>query len=180
LYPIDYAAAMTDIVVRLAEKRDLQALGKLGALLVEAHHGFDAQRFFAAEPGVEQGYAWFLGTQLGNDDSVIYVAERVAADGQAAEIVGYVYAGVEPHSWKELREEAGFIHDLVVRSESRGQRVGTRLLESASDWLKARGVPRLMLWTAERNPGAQRLFERLGFRRTMIEMTRENEPDKVS
>jgi RimJ/RimL family protein N-acetyltransferase len=30
-----------------------------------------------------------------------------------------------------------------------------------------------MLWTAERNAGAQRLFERLGFRRTMIEMTRE-------
>jgi hypothetical protein len=30
-----------------------------------------------------------------------------------------------------------------------------------------------MLWTAERNPTAQRLFERLGFRRTMIEMTRE-------
>jgi hypothetical protein len=30
-----------------------------------------------------------------------------------------------------------------------------------------------MLWTAERNPAAQRLFEQSGFRRTMIEMTRE-------
>jgi hypothetical protein len=30
-----------------------------------------------------------------------------------------------------------------------------------------------MLWTAEKNDSAQRLFARLGFRRTMIEMTRE-------
>jgi ribosomal protein S18 acetylase RimI-like enzyme len=30
-----------------------------------------------------------------------------------------------------------------------------------------------MLWTAEHNVTAQRLFDRLGFRRTMIEMTLE-------
>ena len=32
-----------------------------------------------------------------------------------------------------------------------------------------------MLWTAQKNVPAQRLFDRLGFRRTMIEMTRELE-----
>jgi RimJ/RimL family protein N-acetyltransferase len=31
----------------------------------------------------------------------------------------------------------------------------------------------VMLMTAEQNPAAQRLFARLGFRRTMVEMTRE-------
>jgi ribosomal protein S18 acetylase RimI-like enzyme len=30
-----------------------------------------------------------------------------------------------------------------------------------------------VLWTADRNDAAQRLFDRLGFRRTMIEVTRE-------
>jgi ribosomal protein S18 acetylase RimI-like enzyme len=167
---------MADVVIRRAETRDLQQLGELGALLVEAHHGFDAQRFFAAEPGVDEGYAWFLGTQLRNADAVIYVAEAARVEGDSTSsptVVGYVYAGVEPHSWKELRDQAGFIHDLVVRSEARGQRIGTRLLDAASQWLEQRGVPRLMLWTAERNPSAQKLFERLGFRRTMIEMTRE-------
>ena len=39
--------------------------------------------------------------------------------------------------------------------------------------LKARGAPRLVLSTAEKNKVAQRLFDRAGFRRTMIEMTRE-------
>jgi RimJ/RimL family protein N-acetyltransferase len=41
------------------------------------------------------------------------------------------------------------------------------------EWLHRRGAPRVVLWTADRNSAAQRLFERLGFRRTMIEMTKE-------
>jgi hypothetical protein len=36
-----------------------------------------------------------------------------------------------------------------------------------------------MLWTAEQNARGQRLFEKLGFRRTMVEMTREARPAKA-
>ena len=39
--------------------------------------------------------------------------------------------------------------------------------------LASRGAPRVVLSTAFRNEAAQRLFERMGFRRTMVEMTRE-------
>ena len=38
----------------------------------------------------ESGYAWFLGTQLKEDDVAVFVAEREGA------IVGYVYAELEP------------------------------------------------------------------------------------
>jgi ribosomal protein S18 acetylase RimI-like enzyme len=97
----------------------------------------------------------------------VFVAER------AGEVVGYVYAGLEPLSWKELRDAAGFIHDVVVDEAHRGAGIASALLETASLWLKAHGAPRVVLWTAERNRAAQRLFEQAGFRRTMIEMTRE-------
>ena len=46
-------------------------------------------------------------------------------------------------------------------------------MAEAIAWLRSRGMPRAMLWTAEKNPGAQQLFTRLGFRRTMVEMTME-------
>ncbi|WP_431857664.1 hypothetical protein [Azospirillum sp.] len=39
--------------------------------------------------------------------------------------------------------------------------------------LVARGAPRLLVSTAARNGAAQRLFASAGFRRTMIEMTRD-------
>ena len=38
---------------------------------------------------------------------------------------------------------------------------------------EAKGAPRVVLSTAEGNKAAQRLFARAGFRRTMIEMTRD-------
>ena len=156
-----------NVLIRQAETRDLPALGKLGASMVRLHHDFDPQRFMAPGADVEEGYSWFLGTQLDEPDVFVGVAER------AGEVVGYVYAGLEPQSWKELRDAAGFIQDLVVDGPARRSGIGTRLAEAASDWLESRGAPRVMLWTADKNDGAQRLFERIGFRRTMIEMTRE-------
>jgi GNAT superfamily N-acetyltransferase len=120
-------------------------------------------------PGVnpEEGYAWFLSTQLLEKDVVILVAERTGV------VVGYVYAGLEPQSWKELREACGFVHDVVVDESSRRAGIAQALIEAACDWVRAQGAPRVILWTADRNTGAQRLFSSLGFRRTMIEMTRE-------
>jgi len=153
--------------IRRATTADLPALGKLGALLLRAHYRFDPQRFMAPDGDVEGGYAWFLGTQLREDDVVVLVAEREAS------IVGYVYAGLEPQSWKELRDACGFVHDVVVDESGRRLGVATALMGAAIDWLRSRGAPRVVLWTAQQNDGAQRLFDRLGFRRTMVEMTRE-------
>ena len=158
---------MDEIVIRLANDSDLPSLGQLGALLLETHYRFDQKRFMAPHPDSAEGYAWFLQSQLKEKDVVVFVAERAGA------VVGYVYAGLEPTSWKELRDLAGFIHDVVVEDSSRRLGIASSLIDAAIEWLRAHGAPRVMLWTAEQNPAAQNLFTRLGFRRTMIEMTRE-------
>ena len=156
-----------DLRIRPATKDDVPALGRLGASLMRLHYAFDKQRFLAPGGNAEEGYGHFLGSQLREAATTIFVAERAGA------VVGYVYAGLEPLSWKELRDEAGFIHDIVVDDAHRGGGIASALIETASLWLKAKGAPRVVLWTAERNHAAQRLFEQAGFRRTMIEMTRE-------
>ena len=154
-------------VIRRARETDLQAIGRLGAHLLRQHHRFDADRFMAPGPDPEAGYAWFLGTQLKEPDVLLLVAEHEGA------VVGYLYAAVEPRSWKELRDEAGFVHDVVVDEGLRGRGAARALMEEAAAWFSGRGMPRVVLWTAHRNEAAQRLFTRLGFRPTMIEMTRE-------
>jgi ribosomal protein S18 acetylase RimI-like enzyme len=153
--------------IRRAIESDAAALGRLGGLLLRTHYEFDRQRFMAPGDDPESGYASFLRWQMQEEDVAIFVAEQ---DGQ---VVGYVYAGLEPQSWKELRDAAGFIHDVIVDAAGRRSGMATALVEAAAQWLKQRGAPRVLLWTASPNEGAQRLFERLGFRRTMIEMTRE-------
>ena len=153
--------------IRPARRADLPEVGRMGALLLRQHHAFDADRFMAPGPDPEAGYAWFLGTQLEEEDVLLLVAE------DAGRVVGYLYAAVEPRSWKELREEAGFVHDVVVDEAFRGLGVGGALVERAAGWFTRRGMPRMVLWTAHGNAPARRLFARLGFRPTMVEMTRE-------
>jgi len=153
--------------IRPAAPADLPAIGRLGALLVRTHHDFDPRRFIAATPRTEHGYASFLGTQLDESNVIVLVAEQ---DG---EVLGYTYAGVEGTDYMSLRGPAGVLYDIVVDPAHRTRGVGRTLLDATLAALAARGAPRVVLSTAERNDGAQRLFERAGFRRTMVEMTRE-------
>ncbi len=162
--------ATTPVVVRVATSQDLPAAGRLGALLVRQHHGLDPQRFIAGGEDVAAGYRWFLGTQLAEPAAVVLVAERDGA------VVGYAYATLEGDDWMALRAAAGFLHDVVVEESARRQGIATLLVEAACAWLREHGAPRVLLWSATGNPGAQALFERLGFRRTMVEMTRELDP----
>lgn len=157
------------VTIRPAERNDLPALGRLGAMLMRTHYAFDPQRFLPPGNSPEDGYAWFLGSVMESPEGRVFVAE------EAGELAGYVYVALEPLSWKELRGPAGFIHDVAVREESRRARIAEQLMQAATAWLREQGAPRVILWTAAPNEAAQRLFRRLGFRETMLEMTLELE-----
>ena len=165
--PSSTSSSPEGVTIRRATAADLPVLGVLGASLLRAHYVFDPLRFMAPHEESEKGYGWFLGTQLKEDDVAVFVAER------SGTVIGYVYAAMEPQSWKELRDAAGFIHDVVVAPEAQRHGVASALVDAACEWFKTQGAPRVVLWSAEKNEVAQRLFARLGFRRTMIEMTRE-------
>jgi ribosomal protein S18 acetylase RimI-like enzyme len=156
-----------DITIRPALPADIPSLGRLGALLVRTHHDFDPQRFIAATPQTERGYGAYLGTQLSESNIVVLVAER------EGDVLGYTYAGVEGQDYMALRGPAGVLYDILVDPAHRGRGVGRLLLDATLRALEAKGAPRVVLSTAEQNEPAQRLFARAGFRRTMIEMTRE-------
>ena len=157
----------TGPTVRRATPADLHVIGRLGALLVGEHHGFDPRRFLAASPETPAGYATFIGTQLEEPDRAVLVAED---DGL---VIGYAYAAVEGYDYMALRGPAGVLHDVIVDPGHRGRGVGRLLLGATLEFFRSRGVPRVVLSTAERNEAAQRLFARMGFRPTMVEMTRE-------
>src|ERR1041384_1781586 len=127
--PSSTSSDLEAVAIRRAIAADLPALGPLGASLLRSHYAFDPLRFMAPRGDPESGYAWFLGTQLEEEGVAIFVAE------QGGSLVGYVYAGLEPQSWKELREAAGFIHDVVVADTHRGHGIGEALVERASEWL---------------------------------------------
>jgi ribosomal protein S18 acetylase RimI-like enzyme len=131
------------------------------------HHDFDPERFIAASSRTESGYASFVGTQLDEPNVVVLVAE---SDG---EVQGYTYAAVEGYDYMSLRGPAGVLHDIVVDPAHRNRGIGRALLGATLTALEMRHAPRVVLSTAAQNEAAQHLFAGAGFRRTMIEMTRE-------
>lgn len=159
------------VSIRRATPADLHTIGRLGALLVSTHHDFDPRRFIAATPKTEDAYGSFLGSQLEEPNVLVLVAET---DGK---VVGYTYAGVEGRDYMSLRGPAGVLYDIVVDPPHRNHGLGRKLLDATLDALRLGGAGQIVLSTAERNDPAQHLFERAGFRRTMIEMTRDLDGD---
>jgi len=153
--------------IRRATPADLPDIGRLGALLVAAHHQIDSKRFLAATRRTKDAYASYLGTQLDSPSAAVFVAER---DG---DVIGYAYVAVESYDYMALRGPAGVLHDIIVDPEHRRGGVGRGLLGAALEFVLMRGLTQIVLGTAQRNEAAQRFFASVGFRPTMIEMTRD-------
>jgi ribosomal protein S18 acetylase RimI-like enzyme len=156
---------MISVLVRSAVEADRGAIGRLGALLVAEHHEFDPQRFIAPIPDLAERYGDFLIGQSRRSEMRVLVAER------GGEVVGYAFGGMEGNDYMALRGPAGVVYDLVVDPDHRRQGIGQALLAAALDALAELGAPRALLFTAYKNHIAQALFDKAGFRRTMIEMT---------
>ena len=153
------------ITIRPATPSDEPALGRYGAALMRQHHAEDARRFLLTERP-ESGYGRFLVSCLGDADSLVLVAERSPGG-----VVGYVFASLEPLSWRDLRGPCGFVHDVYVDDEARRQGIGRDLMRAAIEWIRSRGMTQVVLWSKSNNGAAQHVFTQLGFRSTMIEMT---------
>jgi ribosomal protein S18 acetylase RimI-like enzyme len=154
--------------VRAMTAADLPAAAALAGKLVRMHYELDPLRYLHL-PNPEAGYARYFAGELESDRVVLLVAER----GES--IVGYAYGRLEPRSYNELLDTAGKLHDVLVDESARGHGVGEALVTEMVRRLTERGAPRVVLLTAVQNEAAQHLFKELGFRTTMLEMTREAE-----
>jgi ribosomal protein S18 acetylase RimI-like enzyme len=187
--------------IRPAVAADLAALGRMGAELARLHHAWDPPRFMLPDD-IEGGYRWWLGRELENPDAVVLVGELARgaltqaaprdASTEAAprdalteaaprdalteegSIAGYCYGRLEERDWNALLDAHAGLHDIWVDNAARRSGLGRGLAEAMIAALVQRGAPRIVLKTSTKNEAAQRLFASLGWRPTMIEMTRES------
>ncbi len=164
---------MGAVRIRDMTEADLPAVGTLAGRLVRAHHEYDPLRFMKpVDP--ERGYRGWFKTQIGLDEVILLVA----ADDDLG-VVGYVYARMEPRSYDELRDACTKLHDIFVDDRARRRGVGEALLRETFERAQRKGAPRVILITASQNEAAHRLFQRVGFRTTMLEMTAEVSPTRT-
>ena len=159
---------VTEFTVRPARASDEVPLGTYGAALMRQHHDADPRRFLIVDHP-EAGYGRFLVSMLADPDCFVWVAES------SSEVVGYVFAEIGDTSWKDLRGPGGFIHDIYVGERARGQGMGAELLRAALSWIASKGMTQTVLFSKTGNASAQHLFAKMGFRQTMVEMTRDTD-----
>lgn len=166
-YPAHVSDDTSSGTVRPMRATDLTSVGGLAGKLVRMHHELDPLRFIRLD-NPEEGYARYLGSELASERVVLLVAtERGGA------VAGYAYGRLESRNYNDLLDAAGKLHDVYVEESARGQGLGEALVIEVIRRLTEKGAPRIVLATAVQNEAAQRLFKRLGFRTTMLEMTRE-------
>jgi ribosomal protein S18 acetylase RimI-like enzyme len=161
------------VTVREMTRSDLDAVGRLAEGLVSLHHAWDENRFFTV-PDVAGGYRYWFNTQLGKEDVLLLVAE----DGGA--ILGYLYGTMEERDWAMLLDAHGAVHDVFVSADARKRGVAQALMNAAKERFQQRGLERVVLYTSVNNKEGRALFEKLGYRSTMVEMTLDLAPTKAS
>jgi ribosomal protein S18 acetylase RimI-like enzyme len=119
----------------------------------------------------EEYVAW-----LGDGTGTLFLAG--ARDGRA--LLGYALLKVHaPGATWDLGDEVGELESLAVLPEARGAGVGTDLIGACREELRRRGIEYWAVAYVEANLGAQRLYEREGFRsyyRNMLGRVDRGEP----
>ena len=145
----------------------LAELGELGAALMRTHYAFDPLRFLEPGGGDDSGYARFLASQLEEDGSSCWSPNASARSSATSTRRSSRCRG------RSCATNADSSTTCWSRTRRAGSGIGEALLDAAIEWLREQGMPRVVLGTAAQNDTARRLFERRGFRPTMIEMTLE-------
>jgi GNAT superfamily N-acetyltransferase len=91
-------------------------------------------------------------------------------------LAGFVWVA-RTHNDSTGQLEASLLNQYVAEPY-RGQGLGHRLMETAEEWARQQGLPRISLSVGERNTLGQRLYESLGYQVETLRMTKKLTPQE--
>lgn len=127
---------------------------------------------FRREPPTLEQETEFIGGYLDSPNSIALIAE------ENGEILGLIACAGEKHPEEAHVGEIG----VSVACGHRGEGIGSALITSVLEWAPSHGIRRVQLHAFATNPGALRLYERLGFEQEGIlraAVMRDGEPIDV-
>jgi len=150
---------MTKTKIRPADAADAPVVAQLGARTFAAAFGHlyspeDLAAFIKETHAVTK-----VAGELADPAMAAWLAE---CDGTA---VGYALAGPCALPHPEVTPACGELKRIYVEAGQQGGGVGARLMDAALAWLERDGPRRLWIGVWSENLGAQRLYERAGFRK---------------
>jgi ribosomal protein S18 acetylase RimI-like enzyme len=108
-------------------------------------------------PVAGRDWRWRKARDVDRDIDGAGTTLAVAVDEATADVVGYVTMQCDEQTL------IGWIHNLVVRSETRGHGLGRRLIEHALEHFRAAGMTVAKIETLEQNAIGRHLYPSAGF-----------------
>jgi ribosomal protein S18 acetylase RimI-like enzyme len=118
---------------------------------------FNMYRTFYQQTSDLDGAKAFIKNRLENEESVIFVAK-----------INHEYVGftqLYPTFSSISMKQAWILNDMFVDSKARNQGVGGKLLQKAKEFANQTGAKSITLETTPDNVGAQRLYEKSGYKK---------------
>jgi ribosomal protein S18 acetylase RimI-like enzyme len=118
---------------------------------------FNSYRLFYQQESDIPGAKSFIKERLLNEDSVVFIAYE---EGKA---VGFVQ--LYPTFSSVSMKRSWILNDLYVNASARKKGFGEKLLQKAIEFAEETGAKGLFLETGQENVTAQRLYEKIGFKK---------------
>jgi GNAT superfamily N-acetyltransferase len=135
--------------------RDLDRVVGLWSALMGHHQAFDPH--WRAAPGAEDEWRRLLVRLLSDADAAVLVWD------EGGDLLGFCAAQIEAAPPIVAERARAEITDLFVCEDFRRRGIGRRLVETVTDWLRERGVPRVEVRVAVRNAEGQAFWRALGY-----------------
>ena len=145
---------MSECLIRPARIGDLAAIIGLWRELQNINAAFDPRLKLNSEAA--DWFVNYLEEQLDNTSAAVVVAEK------DERVVGYTFGQVMRRPTL-LSGDCGYIADICVQSEARGQGIGRSLHGWLRAWFVAQGIKAVEVQVVRANPASQAFWRKMGY-----------------
>ncbi|MGM9775132.1 MAG: GNAT family N-acetyltransferase [Candidatus Egerieousia sp.] len=160
----------TDIKIIPAQPTDKETLADIFMRHIEANREYISHGEIQMGVGVavkmDDGSVRVRPADNGRQMWIKYITEKLNSSEAAVykavvndEIIGFCIADIE----EDGADPFGMVCDVLVKEGVRGGGIGGRLLQTAIDWFKSKGISEIYLESGKNNHDAHRFFEKRGF-----------------
>lgn len=147
---------MSEVIIRPARLADLPEILTLWRQLQDINAAVDPR--LTLSNTAPDWMADFLRQQMDNSNAAVLVA---VSDAQAPVVVGYTLGQI-------LRRptladgDCGYVADVCVRENHRGQGIGRQLYERLRAWFVGQGLTAIEMQVVRANPASQAFWRKMG------------------
>jgi GNAT superfamily N-acetyltransferase len=149
---------MDDVKIRTATLDDMDILLEFEQGVIEAERPFDVTL------GADPITYYKLEELIVSEDASLVVAEI------KGEIIGSGYALIKPARHYLNHGFYSYLGFMFTLPDYRGRGVNTRIIERLKQWSYSKGLKEIRLTVYDENHGAIRAYEKVGFKKHIIEM----------